>query len=122
MNKNAVNTFWALAEKIIRIGVSFIVSIYVARYLGPTKLGILSYALSFVALFKFISLLGLDRILVRSLLTEFDNYRVLLGTAFIMKLFGSFVLLICVFLAVQFINTEPGREMAHIDNRLWNDI
>ena len=110
LNKNAVNTAWALAEKIIRLGVSFIVSIYVARYLGPTKLGILSYALSFVALFKFISLLGLDRILVRSLVTDFDNYRVLLGTSFIMKSFGSFLLLISVFLAVQIIDIDPGEK------------
>lgn len=106
LKENAVNTSWALAEKILRLGVSFIVTIYVARYLGPTRLGILSYALSFVTLFKFISLLGLDRILVRSLVTDFEDYRVLLGTAFMMKILGSVLLLISVIFTVQIIKID----------------
>ncbi|MCH2545675.1 MAG: flippase, partial [Alphaproteobacteria bacterium] len=42
------NTSWLLGERILRMGVSLFVGIYVARYLGPEKYGLLSYTMSFV--------------------------------------------------------------------------
>ena len=42
------NTSWLLGERILRIPVSLLVGIYVARYLGPERFGLLSYALIFV--------------------------------------------------------------------------
>ena len=38
--------FWG--EQVLRMAVSLFVGIYVARYLGPERFGLLSYALSFV--------------------------------------------------------------------------
>ena len=46
--KYFVNTSWLLGERILRIPVSLLVGIYVARYLGPERFGLLSYALIFV--------------------------------------------------------------------------
>jgi len=37
-----------LGERVLRIVVSLFVGIYVARYLGPERFGLLSYTLSFV--------------------------------------------------------------------------
>ena len=99
--KNTANTTWAITEKFIRIGLSFIVGIYVARFLGPSKLGILSYALSFVSLFKFFTDLGLERVIVRSLVTKLDSDRTLMGSAFILKLAGAFTLVFLVIITVH---------------------
>ena len=41
--KYFANTSWFLGERVLRM-----VGIYVARYLGPERFGLLSYALSFV--------------------------------------------------------------------------
>ena len=46
--KYFTNTSWLLAERIIRMGVLLFVGIYVARYLGPERYGLLSYSNSFV--------------------------------------------------------------------------
>ena len=47
--KYFANTSWFLGERILRIPpVSLLVGIYVARYSGPERFGLLSYALSFV--------------------------------------------------------------------------
>ena len=35
------NTSWLMAEKIIRMGVGFFVSVWIARYLGPDQFGML---------------------------------------------------------------------------------
>ena len=46
--KYFANTSWLLGERVLRMVVSLLVGIYVARYLGPERFGLLSYALSFV--------------------------------------------------------------------------
>ena len=46
--KYFVNTSRLLGERILRIPVSLLVGIYVARYSGQERIGLLSYALSFV--------------------------------------------------------------------------
>ena len=46
--KYFANTSWLLGERVLRMLVSLLVGIYVARYLGPERFGLLSYALSFV--------------------------------------------------------------------------
>ena len=65
------------------------VGIYVARYLGPEKFGVFSYALAFVALFSSISKLGLDGIIVRDLVNEPEKRDLYLGTAFWLKILGA---------------------------------
>ena len=49
------------------MAISLFVGIYVARYLGPERYGLLSYALSFVWLFSSLASFGLNNILVREL-------------------------------------------------------
>ncbi len=61
------NTSWMMGEKVIRMVVALFVGVYVARYLGPERFGLLSYAGSFVGLFTALATLGLDGIMVREL-------------------------------------------------------
>ena len=49
--KYFANTSWLFGEKILRMTVGLFVGVWVARYLGPEKFGLFSYAQSFVALF-----------------------------------------------------------------------
>ncbi len=83
------NTSWLLTERIVRLIVSFLINIYVIRYLGPDDFGLLSYAISFAALFTTLATLGLDSIIIRELVKEPENRDIYLGSVFIMKIFGS---------------------------------
>ncbi len=83
------NTSWLFAEKVFKLVLSFVVNIYIIRYLGPTEFGILSYAISFVGLFAAISTLGLDSIIVRELVSEPDKRDAILGSTFFLKLIGA---------------------------------
>ncbi|MEW5065375.1 MAG: flippase [Cycloclasticus sp.] len=100
------NTSWLMGERILRMGVGLFVGIWVARYLGPEKFGLLSYAQSFVFLFTAIATLGLDGIVVRELVKDESKRDVLLGTAFGLKLIGAIIILPVLFLAVQFTNND----------------
>ncbi len=96
------NTGWIFVGKIITMIVAFFVTAYLARYLGPSNYGILSYAISFSGLFSFIASLGIDNILFRELVAHPDEQRKYFGTALMLKFIGAFFafLLVCVVSAV----------------------
>jgi O-antigen/teichoic acid export membrane protein len=100
------NTAWMFAEQILRMVAGFLVGVWVARYLGPEKFGLFSYALAFVAIFQGIAKLGLDGILVRDLVREPEKATVYLGTAFWLKLFGAVITLLFIGLAIQFTGND----------------
>ena len=72
--------------------VSLFVGIYVARYLGPERFGLLGYTLSFVWLFSSLASVGLDEILVRELVKSPEQRNNLLGTVFWLKVCGTLVM------------------------------
>lgn len=94
------NTSWLFAEKILRMIVGLFVGVWVARYLGPERFGLFSYAQAFVGLFVAIAGLGLDGIIVRELVENESKRDALLGTAFRLKLTGAFFVLIALAVAV----------------------
>ncbi|MFM6325618.1 MAG: flippase, partial [Microcystis panniformis] len=69
--------------------VGLFVGVWVARYLGVQQFGVFNYATAFVALFSTLSTLGLDAIVVRSIVREPEKRAEILGTAFWLKLFGG---------------------------------
>nr|AXY99712.1 wzx [Proteus vulgaris] len=62
MNKLITNIIWMLFEKITTIVGGIIITIYVARYLGPNDMGIINYALALIAILIPIAQLGADKL------------------------------------------------------------
>ena len=104
--KYFANTSWLMAEKIFRMAVALSVGVYVARYLGPERFGVLSYAMSVVVLFSALSSLGLNGILVRELVNFPKKRDEFLGTAFILKLAGSGLVLILLSITLYFMGDD----------------
>jgi O-antigen/teichoic acid export membrane protein len=77
---------WMLAEQGLRIIAGVFVGIYIARYLGPEKFGVLSYVLAISAFVMVFSRLGMDAVLVRELVHQGGHRDRVLGTAFWMML------------------------------------
>jgi PST family polysaccharide transporter len=88
------NTGWLFADRILRMGVGLFVGVWVARYLGVQQFGVFNYATAFVALFSTLSTLGLDAIVVRSIVREPEKRAEILGTAFWLKLLGGIAALV----------------------------
>jgi len=89
LQKMLGNTSWLFADKILRMGVGLLVGVWVARYLGPEKFGVMSYAGAFVTLFTVFAGLGLDGIVVRELVRNPADSEEILGTAFLLKLLSG---------------------------------
>lgn len=85
------NALWLLLDKFIRLGIGLFVGVLVARYLGPILFGKWNYAIAFISLVSALATLGLDQIVVKHLLDKKEDESVLLGTAFYLRLIGSFV-------------------------------
>ena len=113
--KYFTNTSWLMAEKIFRSAVLLVVGVYVVRYLGPERFGLLSYAMSFVSLFLPVAMLGLDGIVVRELVKDESRKNELLGTAFFLKLTGGFLVL-----AVLYIAQYDQYDDLKTDNKILN--
>jgi len=83
------NTGWIFLGKSGSLLISFIATFYIARSLGPSNFGELSYAISFIALFSFIASLGIDSVLYRELISQPEKRNGLMGSAFTLKIFAS---------------------------------
>ncbi len=83
------NGGWLFADRIFRMGAGLLVGIWLVRYLGPTQLGLWSYAGSFAGFFGSIALLGLDNIVIRELIKQPERQGEILGSALGLKLIAS---------------------------------
>ena len=89
------------------MGVLLFVGIYVARYLGPERFGLLSYANSYVGIFTAIAILGLDGIVVRELVKSPDQRDTFLGTSFLLKVVGTLLMWVLILATLFFSNNDP---------------
>ncbi len=83
------NVAWLFFEHISRMAFGLVVGAWVARYLGAERFGILSYAIAFIGLFSPLANLGLDSLVIRSIVHEPELKDQILGTTFWLKLLGS---------------------------------
>lgn len=97
------NMGWMFFAKIGSFFISFLATAYIARNLGPTNYGELSYAISFAALFSFIASLGIDQILYRELIENPEKRNELLGSAILLRIIASLLAaIITMFFVISF--------------------
>lgn len=91
------NTGWIFIGRVFVLVVAFFVNAYIARYLGPSKYGLLNYVFSFVGLFGFIASLGMESIVNREIIKNHGDKNKILGTSFCLKFFASLFAVILIF-------------------------
>ena len=85
--KAAANFGWLSVDRVARLALGALVGLLVARYLGPLRLGSLSYCLALLALLGFVPALGLDGVVKRELLRTPEKTAELLASAFVPRVF-----------------------------------
>ena len=83
---------WMFAEKAVQISSSLIIGIYVARYLGPERLGLLSYAIVMVGLIRPFWMLGLSPIANKKFIEKSDCEGLIFGTSLVAQVVAFFVI------------------------------
>lgn len=90
------NVFWAVIGKIVTLCSTFVVGIFVARYLGPEQYGLMNYVISIVALFTVFATFGTSDIIIRELAKKELSKDIILGSAFAVRIGLAFVCLIAI--------------------------
>lgn len=94
------NISWMLIAQIIVSILSFIWTIMVAQYLGPSEYGIFGTAISFSSLFLVLSDLGIGTYIIRAISTDLEIESKYINNAFSLSLFLSILYLLVVFLVL----------------------
>jgi O-antigen/teichoic acid export membrane protein len=85
----AANVAWLIGERAIRLVLSVFVGLAVARYLGPSDFGRLSYALALVAIGSAIAECGVGNVAKRMLLSDPADTAQTLGAAWTLRLIAG---------------------------------
>ncbi len=101
------NTSWLFFDRTIRLILGLAVSVWVARYLGPDRFGILRYAVSLIAFVGSFIYLGLSGLVVREVVNRPESRNTIIGTTFFIKMAGAVVAYATV-IAFAFIYGDKG--------------
>ena len=83
------NSLWLILDKALRLLCGLFIGSWVARYLGAEQYGLMSFAVSYAAVFISFSMLGIDNLVIRDLAkSKIDNDKIL-GTAIRIRNIGS---------------------------------
>lgn len=85
----AGNALWMIFGRLAQSGLSLLVGILTARYLGPADYGLIHYAAGLTGFFAAFCTLGLPSILVKELTVHPEETGEILGTAMVMQCVSS---------------------------------
>ncbi len=91
-------------SQIVTIILSFIYTIYIARYLGTSEFGILSFALAFTGIFVILVDLGLNMLTVREVSRDKTLASKYLGNTIIIKVVLALITLFLILIVTKIIN------------------
>jgi polysaccharide transporter, PST family len=83
------NAGWLVAERVLRLVIGVVVSVAVARHLGPSGMGELGLALGWAALAAPLATLCLDDLVIRELVAQTERRGEVLGTALALRLIAA---------------------------------
>jgi len=106
--KYLANTSWLFIERILRIGITFFVSIFVVRYLGPKDFGLYSYVISFSWLFASFSSLGLESISTREIVKHPELRDQINGTVFFLRLASGIIAFVLIAVTLKLTHEETN--------------
>jgi len=87
----ARNVAWLLGNQVLVMVVAATVGVWVARYLGPSDYGTLSFGTSIVAISASFAVLGLEKVVVRQLLAGPGAEGEILGSALVLRVISGCV-------------------------------
>lgn len=90
-SKEFKNAGWLIGGKVIQMLISFIISIFTTRYLGPSNFGIISYANAYVAFFTSLCTLGINSVIIKDFVDYPDEQGKTIGTTIGLRAVSSFL-------------------------------
>ncbi|HCR4050238.1 TPA: oligosaccharide flippase family protein, partial [Proteus mirabilis] len=99
MKKIIVNILWLISEKLANAVGTLIITIYVARYLGPSNMGIINFSLAISTIIVPLSQLGADSLIFNRVAKNINSGVALLNATRYLRLSISISLVVFTLLA-----------------------
>lgn len=100
------NSAWLIGDKLLRLGLGLLVTVWLARHFGPETFGLWNYAIAYVAFFGAVATLGMDGVIVRELVREGADTGAILGTGLLLRIAASLVLAAMAVISMHWV--RPG--------------
>ncbi|MDW1964769.1 flippase [Vibrio sp. 431] len=98
IGKPLANIKWLFLDKILKMVLSLVSTLLIARYLGPEDYGVLTLAISIVVMVSTISFLGIKQILVKYIVLDPKNANSYLSTSLAICLVINLILVMSFYL------------------------
>lgn len=112
--KNLIKIFnnisWLLVDRALRLVMSLLIGVWLARYLGPSQYGLLNFSIAFVSIFGIIAGAGLQSTVVREIINCPEDKGKILGSAAIIILLGGCIAYVLTVFGIFWI--RPGDSSA----------
>ena len=103
-NKFIKNTGWLLDGNLMRMIFQFVINIFIARYLGPEKQGILNYVATYTSLFTLLVSMGINGVIIHEFVNHEKDENKIIGTAITLRLIIAAVSVIMMVVVVSLSN------------------
>jgi O-antigen/teichoic acid export membrane protein len=100
------NSAWLIGDKLLRLGLGLVVTVWMARHFGPATFGVWNYAIAYVAIFAAVATLGMDGVIVRELVRIDADAGAILGTGLLLRLFVAAVLAIAATVSMHWVRPD----------------
>ena len=95
------NSIWLIGEKVLSLALVLAINVVIARHLGVSNFGVLSYLLAIFALLTPLSSIGFNAIITRELVNLPEKARTILSTALAFRLFGALLAFLLSFVVIN---------------------
>lgn len=103
----AKNASWIFIGRAFQLILTFVTTMLVTRYLGPTKYGTITYTFSYVSLFLPICTLGMNDIVVKELIDNKNDRNTTMGTIISLRFLSSLLSIGFIYLIVKIFTDNP---------------
>lgn len=108
LGKVSMNALWIIGSKLIKAVLTMIVTMLIARYLGPDNYGLINYASSVVMFVAPVMKLGIDAVMVYEFVQNKEDEGKIIGTSFILNVTSAILCIVGVLAFVSVVNrNEP---------------
>lgn len=107
-NKIIKNASWIIGCEIAQSLIGLVISMLIARYLGPSNFGIINYAASLATFVLPLMQLGLTNIMVQEMVSNPEKEGEILGTSILMSSLSAIVCILGLFSFVSFVNADEN--------------
>lgn len=88
-NRMVSNSIWIIGGQVFQMGLTLVIGMLTARYLGPSNYGVIGYTASYVSFFSVVCQLGYTSTIVKELLDHEERQGEILGTTIFFRVCTS---------------------------------